>query len=184
MSAGFRNNSGLWILLDGTAETLWTDGVARFLPSGRLELGGGSDISHLALGGARIVNTVTPELSLPVITEGYAIFVAGRMLSTGVTEVVPYVPVLIVTVVLLVLVLIVGHTAAAIASRPEGRDERDRLIEWRAENNSSWVLGAGVLAAIFGMATPIGPAWIANGLLAAMFLAIWAMFEKEHVVLD
>lgn len=42
---------------------------------------------------------------------------------------------------------------------------------WRAENNSSWVLGVGVVAAIFGLAMPIGPAWIANGLLMALFLS-------------
>lgn len=98
-------------------------------------------------------------------------FVAMRMLLAGVTIVVPYIPVLAVAVVLLVALLVVGHVVVAIASRPDGRDERDRLIEWRAENNSSWVLGAGVIAAIFGLATPIGAAWIANGLLMALFLA-------------
>ena len=64
-----------------------------------------------------------------------------------------------------------GHTLAAIAERPEDRDERDRMIAWKAENDSSWILGVGVLAAIFGLAAPIDPAWIANGLLATLFLS-------------
>jgi hypothetical protein len=49
--------------------------------------------------------------------------------------------------------------------------ERDRLVSWRAEHNSSWLLATGVIGAIFGLATPIAPAWIANGLLLALFLA-------------
>ena len=97
--------------------------------------------------------------------------VAGRMLLAGETPVLPYVPVMAVAVVLLVVMLIVAHVAVAVASRPEGRDERDRVIAWRAENNASWLLGVGVIVAIFGLATPIGPAWIANGLLASLFVS-------------
>ena len=39
------------------------------------------------------------------------------------------------------------------------------------EHGSSWVLGLGTLGALFGLATPIGAAWIANGLLLALFLS-------------
>lgn len=96
---------------------------------------------------------------------------AGRMLVAGVTSVLPFVPLFAVVVALLVVVLIVGHIVVAVVSRPDGRDERDRLIEWRAESNSSWLLGVGVVAAVFGLATPIAPAWIANGLLLALFFS-------------
>ena len=98
-------------------------------------------------------------------------FLAGRMLLSGVGEVVAFAPLLVVTVVLLVVVLALGHAIVAVATRVEGRDERDELIEWRAGHNSSWVLGAGAFMAICGLATSVGPAWIANGLLAAMFLS-------------
>lgn len=112
-------------------------------------------------------------VSLLLVFAGY-FYVAALMLRGGVTSVLPFVPVMAVVVALLVILLIVGHILAAVASRPEGRDERDRLIEWRAESNSSWVLGVGVLAAIFGLATPVGPAWIANGLLMCMLLSeVW-----------
>jgi hypothetical protein len=104
-----------------------------------------------------------------VILGGYFL-VAARMLSEGITDaVVPYVPLFAVATLLLVIVLVIGHVVVAVASRPDGRDERDRLVSWRAENNSSWVLAVGVLAAAFCLALPIGRAWIANGLLLALF---------------
>lgn len=103
---------------------------------------------------------------------GFYFVVAARMLAAGVTEPAPFLPLLIVTIVLLVVVLAVGHTVAAlVGGRPEGRDERDRLISWRAEHNSGWLLGAGVVAAIFALGLPVGRAWVANGLLLALLLS-------------
>jgi len=102
---------------------------------------------------------------------GFYFISAYRMLASGVTAVVAFVPLFAVCVGLLVGVVSVGHIVVAISSRPEGRDERDRLISWRAAHGSSWVLGVGVVAAIFGLATPTAPVWIANGLLLALFLS-------------
>lgn len=101
---------------------------------------------------------------------GYFI-VAVRMVSAGVTALPAYVPLFAVAVVLMVILLVVGHAAAAIASRPEGRDERDRLIEWRAESNSSWLLAAGVFAAVAGLVFSIDAVWIAHLLLLSLFLS-------------
>lgn len=98
-------------------------------------------------------------------------YVAAQMLSAGVMAVAPYVAVLLVTTALLVAILVVGHIVVAIASRPDGRDERDRVIEWRAESNSAWLLGVAALVSIGGLALGVGGAWIANGLLAALFLS-------------
>ncbi len=109
-------------------------------------------------------------VSMSLILGGY-FFVAWRMLSQGVTALPPYAFVFAVAVVLMVIVMIAGYTAVAIASRPEGRDERDRLIEWRAESNSSWLVGAGVLAGITGMVLAIPNVWIAHGLLLSLFLS-------------
>ena len=97
--------------------------------------------------------------------------VAALMLSKGVTTVIAFVPLFIVAVGLLVVVLVVGHIVVAIARRPEGRDERDRLIEWRAESNSSWILGVGVLAAITGLVVSADNVWIAHLLLLSMLLS-------------
>jgi hypothetical protein len=102
---------------------------------------------------------------------GFYSYAAANMLSAGVTEAAPFVGLFAAVTVLLVIVLVAGHVVVAIASRPDGRDERDRLISWRAEHNSSWLLATGVVAAIFGLALPIKPAWIANGLLMALVLS-------------
>ena len=90
------------------------------------------------------------------------------MLSYGVTVLVPYVPVFAVAVTLMVVVMVVGHTAVAIAARPEGRDERDRLIEWRAESNSGWLVGAGVILGILAMIASVPNVWTAHLLPVAV----------------
>ncbi|WP_165247113.1 hypothetical protein [Paludisphaera soli] len=111
------------------------------------------------------------QLVATVLGLGAYFVVAGLMLSAGVTALPAYVPLFIVTVVMMVALMVAGFVVAAIASRPEGRDERDRLIGWRAENNSSWVLAVGVFAAITGMLFSINNVWIAHLLLLSMFLS-------------
>ncbi len=88
-------------------------------------------------------------LSIVVLLGSYLVN-AAPMLANGVTALPPFVPLFIAAVVLMVVMLIAGHIVVAIHSRPEGRDERDQLIEWRAESNSGWVLAVGVLAAFHG----------------------------------
>ncbi|APV48838.1 hypothetical protein BWI17_03585 [Betaproteobacteria bacterium GR16-43] len=97
--------------------------------------------------------------------------IAGLMLSKGVTVIVAYVPLFFVAVVLLVVVLVAGHVVAALASKPEGRDERDRLIGWRAESNSAWILAVGVCAAITGLVASIENVYIAHLLVLSMLLS-------------
>jgi hypothetical protein len=109
-------------------------------------------------------------VSMVAVLGSYSV-VAALMLSKGVTTVIAFVAVFMVAVGLMVVVLVVGHIVVAIASRPEGRDERDRLIEWRAESNSSWILGTGVLAAITGLAVSVDNVWIAHLLLLSMLLS-------------
>lgn len=95
---------------------------------------------------------------------------AGPMLARGVMEMAPYISVLAVCLVLLIVVQIVGHIAAAmLGGTDDETDERDRLIGWKAEARSSWVLGAGVFGAIGALAFGVEAAWVANGLLLALF---------------
>ena len=94
---------------------------------------------------------------------------AGRMLASGVMEMPPYIAVFAVSLVLLITVMIAGHVIAACFGQPEDADERDRLIGWKAEARSSWVLGAGVFCAIGALAFGVEAVWVANGLLLALF---------------
>ncbi len=108
--------------------------------------------------------------SLGAILIGYG-DIAGLMLLAEVIHIVPYVPVFAVAVVLLIVLMIVGHAVTAATSRPEGRDERDKLIVWRAESNAGWVLGVGVFAALAGLIFSINNLWIAHVWLPSMFLS-------------
>jgi hypothetical protein len=112
---------------------------------------------------------------------GLYFVVAGIMLTHGVTALAAFVPLFMVGVALMVCVLVAGHVVIAITGRGDERDERDRLIEWRAESNSSWVLGAGVLVAISGMVASVGNVWIAHFLLLCMFLSEVAKFTMQLV---
>ena len=64
-----------------------------------------------------------------------------------------------------------GHVVVAIASRPDGRDERDRLIEWRAESYSGWLVATGVLLGITGMVVSVPNVFTAHLLLLSLFLS-------------
>lgn len=107
-------------------------------------------------------------LSLVVGLGGY-LLVAGLMLSNGVRALPAFVPVFAVAVVLVVAINVAGHVVAAIASRADEADERDRLIGWRAESRSSWILGVGVIGAIIALILSVDGVWIAHLLLISLF---------------
>ncbi len=115
--------------------------------------------------------SVWVQLSSMVLVLGGYFVVAGSMMAGGVNTLIAYVPLFVTAVVLMVIVLIAGHILAAITGRPEPRDERDRLIEWRAESNSSWVLAIGVLAGISCMVLGYESVWVAHLLFGSLFLS-------------
>ena len=104
-----------------------------------------------------------------VVGLGGYLVVAGLMLSNGVSALPPFVPVFAVAIVLIVAVNIAGHVVAAITSRSDEADERDRLIGWRAESGSSWILGVGVIGAIMALILSVGGVWVAHLLLISLF---------------
>jgi len=120
------------------------------------------------------MNTSSEEKSVwiqlvgTVLGLGVYAVLAGRLFAAGITELSAYVPMLAAAVVLMVILLVVGHITAAIVGRPEARDERDQLIEWKAETYSSWPLAVGVVAAIVGMILTIDNLWIAHLLLLSL----------------
>jgi hypothetical protein len=96
---------------------------------------------------------------------------AWRMFSKKITWLPAYAFVFGLAVVLMVIFMIAGHVAVAIANRPEGRDERDRLIRWKAESRSRWVLASGVFIGIEGMVISLPGVLIAHLLLLSLFLS-------------
>lgn len=121
------------------------------------------------------------QLVAMVATLGCYFAVAARMLSQGIEALPAFVPLFTAAVVLMVMVLVAGYVAVAIASRPEGRDERDRLIGWRAESNASWIVGVGVLTAIAGLVFSVDTVWIAHWLLLSLFISAVVKYVLQLV---
>ena len=106
-----------------------------------------------------------------VVGLGAYFVAAGGMLHSGVHGLIEYMPLFAAAVAIIVGVNVIGHIVAAVTNRTEGPDERDRLIAWRAESRSSWILGVGVIAAMAGMTFSVGEVWIAHLLLLSLFMA-------------
>ncbi len=111
------------------------------------------------------------QLGAMVIGLGAYFVIAGRMLASGVTEMRAFVPLFMVAAAVMVILMIVAYVAAGVMRTPEGRDERDRLIAWKAEHRSAWLTAAGVLAAVTCMAMGVYNVWTAHLLLLSLALA-------------
>jgi hypothetical protein len=111
------------------------------------------------------------QLVSTVAILGAYFIIAALMLSNGTTTVRDFLPLFTMAVALMIVVQFVGRAATAVAHRPEGTDERDRLIGWRAGSKSAWVVTAGVIAAVGGLVLPVGNVWVAHVLLLSLFLS-------------
>ncbi|MDE0692051.1 MAG: hypothetical protein OXI55_07365 [Gammaproteobacteria bacterium] len=104
-----------------------------------------------------------------VVGLGGYLIVAGLMVSNGVSALPAFVPVFAVAIALVVAINIAGHVVAAVASQSIEADERDRLIGCRAESQSSWILGVGVIGAIVALILSVSGVWVAHLLLVSLF---------------
>jgi len=111
------------------------------------------------------------QLVCMVLGLGGYFILAGNMISNGVRDMPAFAALFMVATVLMVILLVAGVVVAAIASKPEGRDERDRLISWRSDHNSSWVLAVGVFGAVTCMVFGLENVWTANLLLLSLGLS-------------
>ena len=82
---------------------------------------------------------------------------------------------------MIIVLLAAAHALAAIVGRPEPRDERDRIISWRAESNPSWLLAAGVLGAITAILFSLPNVWVADVLLLSLFASQVLYFALQPV---
>jgi len=121
------------------------------------------------------------QLFSMVVVLGAYFVRAADMLSSGITNLMAYVPLFLAAIILLVVVLVAGHIVAAVAGGSEESDERDRLIGWRAESRSSWILSVGVLAALVGLILSVEKVLIAHLLLFSMLLTDVAKYVFQIV---
>lgn len=115
------------------------------------------------------------------VSLGAYFVIAGRMLASGVREMSAFVSMFIVAVVVMVVFMIVAYVLAALTGKPEDRDERDRLIAWKAEHRSAWLTAVGMLGAVTCMATGVDNVWTANLLLLSLALAEMLGFALKIV---
>ncbi|MEL7239217.1 MAG: hypothetical protein AAGK78_10165, partial [Planctomycetota bacterium] len=111
------------------------------------------------------------QLIAIAITLGAYFVIAGVLLSRGVTEIKAFVPIFVLTVTVQVVVMVASYLLITVFGARQEKDERDRVILWRAEAGSGWILGVGVLAALGAMVVGVPIVWIANGLLAALVVS-------------
>lgn len=114
-------------------------------------------------------SVVVQLVSLVLVLGGYFV-AAGQMMARGELSLTAYMPLFVGAIVLMVVVLVLGHILALFYGMPEKQDERDRLINWRADSNGGYVLEAGVLITLIGMAFGIESVWAAHLLLQALLL--------------
>ena len=119
-------------------------------------------------------------ISMVFVLGSYLVKAAG-MLSEGITDLMAYLPLFLSAVLLLVTVLVAGHIVVAIAGGSEVSDERDRLIGWRAESRSSWILSVGVLGALVGLIMSVDNVLIAHLLLCSMLLTDVAKYVFQII---
>ena len=125
--------------------------------------------------------SVWVQLVSMVFVFGSYLVKATGMLSEGITNLMAFVPLFLSAVLLLVTILVAGHIVVAIAGGSEESDERDRLIGWRAESRSSWILSVGVLAALAGLIMSVETVLIAHLLLFSMLLTDVAKYVFQIV---
>ncbi len=137
-----------------------------------------SSILTIAKGGkVSIMNASFEERSawvqlvtLLMIMGGYVIGAWG-IAGNAEATLMSYLPLFAGAVVLLIILMVIGHIVATFFGGAGEKDERDKLIVWRAESNASWVLGAGAMIAIGGLIYEVGSIWIAHGLLLSLLLS-------------
>ncbi len=112
-------------------------------------------------------------VALLIASVVYVVSLLTAAAGSPVVDVV-YQPYLIGFVIVLVIVSVVGQIAVAVRSPKEAtapRDERERLITWRAGSISAYVLEVGAFLAIALAMAKIDWFWIANTVLALWVLA-------------
>ncbi len=109
---------------------------------------------------------------ISVVVPGiYFASILSQLRTTPVTEI-AYQQAMLATIGLGIALAIIGHIAAAISSPKDAdkRDERDTSINRYGEYIGSWVLYAGMLAALGLVLAGVAHFWIANAIYLTFIL--------------
>ena len=111
------------------------------------------------------------QLGSMFLSFGVYVALAGSMFQGEEVRLMDFAPLVFVAILLLIFSNAAGHAVVAIASRRDTRDERDKLIEWRATMHVSWITPAGVICGIAGLFLEVQPILLAHLLLGSLFLS-------------
>ncbi|QOJ01118.1 MAG: hypothetical protein HRU70_11690 [Phycisphaeraceae bacterium] len=121
------------------------------------------------------------QLGAMVLGLGTYFVIAVGMLAAGQRDMSAFAALFIVSVGAMILLMSVAYALVLFAGKPEGRDERDRLIAWKSEHRSSWIIAAGVLGAVSCMTLGVENVWTANLLLLSLMVSEVAGFVLQIV---
>lgn len=107
-----------------------------------------------------------------VVYGWYTAAIVSTASDTPIAEIV-YQPLMIIVVVPLVVIAIIGHAVIAALSPSEAgkHDERDRVINVRAERIGGYVVGSAAFTALVVTMMELDNFWIAQVLLAGLVLS-------------
>lgn len=99
----------------------------------------------------------------------YYVTNAAQLFAAGISNIMTFIPLFISSVILMILITVAASIVVAITAGSDGRDERDRLIAWRAEGHTSWLFVTGILGAMAALVAPIDIIWVAHILFVTLF---------------
>lgn len=107
-----------------------------------------------------------------VVYGWYTVAIVAATADTPITEI-AYQPLMIVVVIPLVAIAIIGHAVIAALKPSEAgqHDERDRVINMRAERIGGYVVGSATFTALVVTMLDLDNFWIAQVLLAGLVLS-------------
>jgi hypothetical protein len=114
--------------------------------------------------------SVWVQLVATLAAAGTYLVLSVRMLPDAATSPVAHAVVFGVAVGLMVLVIGIGHGVAAWTTRVEEQDERDRLIEWKSESRSAWLLVVGMLLALTALIARMESVAVMHILVSSLFV--------------
>lgn len=112
---------------------------------------------------------------------GYYFIRIFQMIAGNEIDAIQSIVILITLIVLVIIVEIVFHIIIALRTKPEAKDERDRLIELKATRNAYFLLVFGIFISIGSIAASVQPFIVAHVIMFFFILSEIAKFLTQLV---
>lgn len=111
---------------------------------------------------------------------GIATWRVGMMMANGETDLTAYAWVYGIAVAAQVIITIGAHILMSIllvtvggesCDTIDARDERDKVIEWRAEASTAWLTSVGAVTGVILLIAGSDAVWVANAIVGMLFIS-------------